>query len=417
MTHPLREAAFARLWAAGFFGEIGQWALMLALPLYVLQLTRSALITSAVALLGLLPSLVFAPLAGAIADRWNLVVLLVLISAGQGLLLPALLLVDDTGDLWIIYLVSAGEAALAAMFEAAKNVAVATLVAEDQLVAANAAIGLNANLGRLTGSPLGGVVLGLWGLPGVVTLGGAAFAGTACLAATISRHRLDGVVEVAAAPFWRGIGDALGSLWRIRELRACMLVEGLLAIAQGMFVVLFLLFITDLLGKGETEAGVLRGVQAIGGLIGGVTAGVLARRLGPARLLSAGLLAFGAVSAVTWNAPSFTTAFGVYIVLFVIVGAPGVYTHAGWLAIIQRAAPPHIRGRVLGAILGLSDGLQALGMFIAGVLAGTVSTQVLLNAKVGLFVVAAVLAATLLVPHDRAGRREPPGQPIRATAP
>ncbi|BEL05302.1 MFS transporter [Actinoplanes sichuanensis] len=396
MTHPLRQAAFARLWAAGFFGEIGQWALMLALPLYVLQLTGSALITSAVALLGLLPSLVFAPLAGAVADRWNVVLLLVLLSAGQGLLLPALLLVDDTDDLWIVYLVSAGEAALAAMFEAAKNVAVATLVAEDQLVAANAAIALNANLGRLVGSPLGGVVLGFWGLPGVVTLGGAAFAVAAGLAATVPRHRAVGMSPPA---FWRGFGDALGSMWRIRELRACVAIEALTAVAQGMFVVLFLLFITRLLGKGETEAGLLRGVQAIGGLVGGVTAGLLARRLGPARLLAAGLLAFGVVSAVTWNASSFATAFWVYIVLFVIVGVPGVYTHAGWLSILQRAAPPAIRGRVLGATLGLADGFQALGMFIAGVLAGTLSTLTLLNAQAALFLVAAVAVRLLPTPR------------------
>ncbi|MEV4274562.1 MFS transporter [Actinoplanes xinjiangensis] len=403
--HPLRRPAFARLWGAGFFAEIGQWAIMLALPLYVLQLTGSAFITSTVALLGLLPSLICAPLAGAFADRWNPVLLLVLLSAGQGLVLPALLFVDDTGDLWIVYLVSAAESGLAAMFEAARNSALPLLVAEEQLIAANAAVGLNANLGRLMGSPLGGVVLGLGGLHGVVALGGVAFVVAAGLVATIPRHRAPAPHPDVPPALWRGFGTALSSIWRIRELRASMLSEGLLAIAQGMFVVLFLLFITQLLGKGETEAGLLRGVQAIGGLIGGVTAGVLARRLGPERLFALSLLAFGVVSAVTWNASSFATAFAVYIALFVIVGVPGVYAHAGWLSIIQQAAPAPIRGRVLGAILGLSDGLQALGMLIAGVLAGTLSTLTLLNAQAGLYVVAAVAAWALLVSRRSAAGR------------
>lgn len=66
VRHPLRERAFTRLWSAGFLSEVGQWMLLLVLPLYVLQLTGSALITSTVAMLGLLPSLVAGPFAGGI---------------------------------------------------------------------------------------------------------------------------------------------------------------------------------------------------------------------------------------------------------------------------------------------------------------------------------------------------------------
>jgi MFS family permease len=110
----LREPAFARLWGAGLSSEIGQWMLLLALPLYVLTMTGSALVTSTVAMLGLLPSLVCAPLAGMIADRWSRRWFLALVSLGQGAVLLPLLLVQGPGQLWIVYLVSAAQAGFGA---------------------------------------------------------------------------------------------------------------------------------------------------------------------------------------------------------------------------------------------------------------------------------------------------------------
>lgn len=392
----LREPAFARLWGAGLSSEVGQWMLLLALPLYVLTMTGSALVTSTVAMLGLLPSLVCAPLAGMIADRWSRRWFLALVSLGQAAVLLPLLLVQGADQLWIVYLVSAGQAGFGAMFESAKVVTLPSLVRHEQLVSANAMISLNATIGRLGGSPLGGVLLSQFGLRSVVFAGVAAFVAAAALAATIPAGTESAETEHEVFGFFSGLVAGAKAIWQVRTLRGPAVCVSLLSLAQGMFVVLFLLFVTDLIGRGESEAGVLRGVQAIGGFVGAAVAGALTRRLGAPRLLSWSLFAFGGVSALAWNLSLVHPGFWVYVCLFTVAGVPGVLAAAGWMSLMQQSAPPALRGRVLGSVLGLSDTVQALGMFIAGVLVGPLSTLLLLNVQASLFVVAGMLMWRML---------------------
>jgi MFS family permease len=65
----LRRPGVARLGVAGLLSETGDWMLFIALPLYVLHLTGSPLVTSTVFALELLPTVVAGPFAGVLIDR------------------------------------------------------------------------------------------------------------------------------------------------------------------------------------------------------------------------------------------------------------------------------------------------------------------------------------------------------------
>jgi MFS family permease len=271
--------AFRRLWAAGFVSELGDWVLRVALPVYVYGLTGSAAATAATFVIGLLPSLALSPVAGVLADRLDRRRVMVAVSLAQAAVLAPLLAVDGPEQLWILNAVTAAQAALAALFEPARHALVPALVDPERLPAANGLIGLGENLARLAGAALGGILLAAGGLPAVLVADAVSFA----LAALLLARPLGAAAVAArgaAAPVLRSWLDGLRAIRDRPALRSLSGVVALMALSQGIFVVLFVVFVTDRLGGGEAEVGVLRAVQAVGGLLGG---GARRRPRAPAR--------------------------------------------------------------------------------------------------------------------------------------
>jgi hypothetical protein len=174
-------------------------------------------------------------------------------------------------------------------------------------------------------------------------------------------------------------------------------------IAQGIFVVLFILFVARRLHGGSSEIGLLRGVQAIGAIGGGLALSLLARSRGraPGALIAGAALAFGAVDLMIWNGPGLTTEPAIYAALFVLAGAPGVVLDTGLVSLFQLAGSDGNRGRIFGALGLVSNAGQAIGMLAAGALTARLGLMALLNAQGLLYLAAGVLAAGLLAETGR----------------
>jgi hypothetical protein len=191
------------------------------------------------------------------------------------------------------------------------------------------------------------------------------------------------------------------------RVRAGLLVAFVADIAQGIFVVLFILFVARRLHGGSAEIGLLRGVQAVGAIGGGILLATVARARAPSLLISGAALAFGTIDLVIWNAPALTNAVAVYAGLFILAGVPGVALETGLISELQLASPDGARGRVFAA-LGFAEGAgQAIGMVGAGLVTAPLGLMVLLNAQGLLYLAAGLLAATTLSGRYRRLRRGP----------
>jgi MFS family permease len=419
---PLRNRAFLRLWSGGLINDFGDWTLMVALPVFVFQLTGSALVTSTVFVVELIPGLIAGQLGGVLVDRWDRRRILVVGGLVQAVGLLPLLLVSSADQLWIVYVVAAIEACLARLCGPAKAALVPSLVPAGQLAAANSLSAVADNLARLVGSPLGGLAIQLLGLAGVVAIDAATYvlsslliAGIRVPAAPLSAQPGDESTAAREGPLasphaglvaaWL---DGLRTIRRDRRLSLVLGIGALSQLAQGMFVVLFVVFVIERLGGSGGDVGLIRGVQAIGGVLGGVLVGWLSRRLSSRALIGGGFVCFGLISLTTWNLPVLTTTIGFYLGLFIAVGIPGVATSTGLVTTVQTLTPPTHLGRVFAAFETGAAALAAVGVLAAGALADRFGVVAVLDVQASIYIACGVLALVAL---------RPAAQPEDAVAP
>ena len=425
---PLCLAGFRRLWVGGLVNDLGDWALMIALPVFVFDMTGSALTTSTVFVVELIAGLIAGQAAGVFVDRWDRRRILVVAGFLQAAALLPLLLVTSEEGLWVIYVVAAIQSSFARLCGPAKAALVPSLVPPASLTAAN---GLNAvadNLARLVGSPLGGLAIAVVGLTGVVAIDAATYVLSSVVIAGIRPSELASAPARAsqptpghdqgpthATPATPGKGlraawlDGFRTIAVDRRIATLLGIAALSQLAQGIFVVLFVVFVIDRLGGGGAEVGLIRGVQAIGGILGGLVVPWLSRRVDARGLIGWGFVAFGAIALTTWNLPDFTLALGFYLGLFVAAGIPGVATSAGLMTTIQQLTPATHLGRVFATYEGLASILAAIGVLAAGALADRLGVVTILNAQALIYVACGVLALVLL--------RGLPDRQAAATAP
>ncbi|MGN6204337.1 MFS transporter [Humibacter sp.] len=402
MSSALRSPAFVRVLLAGFVSDTGDWMLFVALPLVVYRLTGSALGTSVAFVLELVPVVLLAPVAARLVGRYDRRRVLVVVSLVQAAAVAPLLLVRSAEQIPVLYAVIVLQASCSAVFEPAKDSWMPELVSADRLVSANALIGLAQNVGRLVGGPLGGALLAFGRMDVIVVADITSFVLAAVLlwsAPHDRRRRMKAGGGIGAhAPSAGAAARATGasptrigvvSALRQRGLRATYVSAGLAAIAQGLFLVLFVLFVTDSLKGTDAEVGLLRGIQAVGSIAAGAALGLLAVAARPRRIAMIGAVAFGLISLAVWNLPAITTATWPYVVLFMLVGAPGVLLSTGYISLIQTTAAN--RGSAFAAYGLVSAVGQGVGLLAAGVVQPVTGLLPLLEAQGVLYLLAGVV--------------------------
>lgn len=402
----LRRPGVARLGGAGLLSGAGDWMLFIALPLFVLKLSGSPLVTATVFALEVVPTGFAGPFVGVLIDKYDPWRLMTVVAVAQGLFLLPLLLVHSEHQLWLVYLVVAVEAVLGAVIEPGRAATAAALTPSAELIAVNQVMGLLSGLARLVGGPVGGLALSFGGIDLVLMLDSGTFVAAAVLLGIGPRPRPPRRCEAESGTPWgvaRSYAEGLRRIASTSLLRRIMGIAVFMALAQGAFVVLFVLFVLRDLGGTEADVGLLRGLQAIGAIAGAGLLGLLARLFSAARLVAASLLAFGTLSLVIWNAPFVTKALGLYISLFVVVGVPALLAMTGLTTLLQAHAGVTFRGRVLGTFFAIQTGVQAVGMLMAGLVGTHTGLSVALQIQGGMYVLAGLLALRL-----HAATPEPP---------
>ncbi len=388
MLQVLRQRNFALLWVGGMISMIGDWFLIVGLPVEIYHMTGSTLAIAGVPVAFLVPSILFGSVAGVYVDRWERRRLMVVVNVILAVLLLPLLGLHALG-VWVAYLVLFSQSAVEQLFTPAEVAIVPSLLegGEEQLIAANALTGVSRHLSRLIGPAIAGVVVAIGGLSLVAILDGASFlvaAGLIFLIRYTPPQRVGpathGVEAVALSAWGRLIEEwreGLAVITRSQVLRALLVFMVITATGEGLTLTLFFPWVQDALHSDASGYGALLSAQAIGGLAGALVIGRLGSRVDPVRLLYGGALLFGIIDLGLFTYPAIYPHIWVALVVIVVVGVPGAAMGAARMTLQQLFSADTHRGRVVGTLSALSAVGSLVGAVVAG-LAGEVAPVVAL---------------------------------------
>lgn len=188
MSSPLRRALgappFRRLWLARTLSRWGDVFGSVALVVLVFRLTGSGLDVGVATVVQIVPMIAFGFFAGAVVDRLSRVKVMVASDLGRAVLALALVVVHN--ELWAVYAIAFGMAALSTFFTPAAVSVVPSLVERDEdLVGANAALTSSAIVSQIVLAPLAGAMVAVAGPAPAFALNGLSFLVSAALIARL----------------------------------------------------------------------------------------------------------------------------------------------------------------------------------------------------------------------------------------
>jgi len=399
----LRNRNFSLLWTGQLISFFGDRLHQVALGVLVLQratLLDVGLVFAATAV----PSVFLGPLAGALVDRWNRRITMIVCDLARGglvLLVPLAINVHIA----LVYVIALAVATIGLLFRPAKTAIVPLIVDEHQLVAANSAASLNETLADLLGYPVAAAIVAALG-----ALIGAAFvldSATYAVSAILIWAMAVPSQELGGAPFSvRAILAEMGEGWRFlthqAELFANTVVSTVAQLAFGAEIVCSLIYAQRVLDRTmlpfPENYGWLMASLGFGSVVGGVVIGWLGGNAPKGPMTIAGFVALGAAMV----AAGLTTSPVVAIGLFFIIGFANMLYLVPTITLFQERTPQRLFGRVVSTRQALTFGAMALSMGVAGWLAGILGAAEVLILGGGLIVAAGL--GGLLVPAMRGAR-------------
>ncbi len=334
----------------------------------VLQLTHSAVQLGVVGALQFLPVLLFSLLGGVFADRWpKRRVLFVTQTAAmvQAVLLWGLV-ATGTVQLWQIYLLAPVLGLTDSLDQPTRSAFIVELVGREDLPNAVALNASMANLARVVGPGLGGVIIAARGVRALFLLNGLSF-----LAVLVALALMRSGALLAPAPrpdgaggqqsTWESLREGLAYVRGMPAAALVIVVVGLVLLFGANFDVVLPLFASGVLRVGATGFGALFAAMDVGALIGGLWL-AWSHRPPTIRGILIGTLAFGVLEALF----AVSHVYGLSLALIAGVGATEAVFGAQAITALQSLAPDHLRGRVVSVYIFCFTGSIPVGYLLAG---------------------------------------------------
>ena len=357
----------------------GNAVMRFALPIHLLNVTGSAAVLGVVSGCAFIPLAVMSPIGGIIADRVNKRNVMVFLDFfTSGLTVLFLLLygkVSITGMVLVTLFLLYG---ISGAYQPSVQASIPVLVEPEHIMPANAAINMVSSLSGLLGPTLGGTAYSLWGIYPVLSIAAGCFFLSAVMEIFIKipyerKQSTESILRQTKDDLCESIAYIGQKKPELAKLTLCC--AGVNLVMSALMIIGLPVIVMNILDFSKSEAsrlyGYMEAILAIGGLVGGIGAGVFGRKLkvnGSWKLLLASgmlLIPMGVVLMI--ECPAYL-AYGVLATAgLVIMSLSAIYT-IQIMSYIQMTVPHHMVGKVIAWIIAVSTCAQPVGQVLYGVL-------------------------------------------------
>jgi MFS family permease len=383
----LARANFLALWGGQTVSLLGDAVAYVALPLFVAQLTRSALDLGLTATFETLPTLLLGFAAGVYLDRlrWRPVLVLADLVRAAAFLALSLAVTGSRVEIWMVFAVAFLTGSAKVFFDSGLQALIPSVVPDASLTRANSLLQISQSLTFPLGAALAGYLSVALGFGAAFGFNALTFAVSALSLFLLRGVRPRPVVEERR--FSRELREGVSYLWADIRLRLMTLAGALANLVVAPLEVTLVLLAEQQMGLEPSRIGLLFAAIGLGSVTGAATTPYVTHRLGLGRTFVLGVILLGAGMFLA----SFATGFlgGASSVFLSFYGVSWV--QVSLITYRQSFTPSWLLGRVTAASRTVAWASLPVGAALGGLLAEQIGVVTLFRTAPLLVIAAGIL--------------------------
>lgn len=398
----LKHRNFRLLFFGTSLSHVGDFIQAMAQSWLVWTMTGSPFLLGLVGFCQALPRLLLGAVGGAIVDRVERRRLLLstqVLAMIQAFLFWALVYFDRI-QFWYVLLLVLFLGTVNTINQTARHSLINNLVPRADLMNAIALNSSMANLAKIIGPSLGGILISVIGIAGCLFFNALSF--LAIIGTLIVMEFPPVRIKTSEeAPFWQEVSEGYRFLRGERRLFSIILLTYGVALVGTPYTRFLPVFATDVLHAGPSTFGLLLAASGIGAVIAGLGIASFAKLRRRMHFIAMSVYAFSLFLILF----SFSRSLPLSILFLVLVGASNIAIRAVANTVVQMETPPHLLGRML-SLYFMDKGLWSFGTLFIGSVAHVVGTP----RAIAISGAACAIAASALLYHQRQARESQPAK-------
>ena len=398
----LKHRNFRLLFCGTSLSHVGDFIQAMAQSWLVWQMTKSPFLLGIVGFAQALPRLLLGAVGGAIVDRVErrrLLLCTQFLAMAQAFTFWALVQFGGV-EFWHVLVLVLFLGTVNSLNQTARHSLINNIVPREDLMNAIALNSSLANLAKIIGPSLGGVLIGVIGIAGCLLVNAVSF--FAIIVTLVVMEIPPGKAKVAEETrFWQEVCEGYRFLRGERRLLSVILLTYGIALVGTPYSRFLPVFATDVLHAGPTTFGLLLAAPGMGAVFAGLGIASLGRLRRRLHFVATAVLAFS-ISLMLF---SFSRSVYLSMLFLIFVGASNIAFRAVANSIVQMETPPQYLGRML-SLFFMDKGLWSFGTLFIGSVAHLIGTPRAITIS-GAF---CAIAASVLLYQQRQARSGAPAE-------